>query len=259
LASLAIGAILALASPCLAQDSTEAVADVESLIGNIPGRGGIGGQFGTSYFRFDRLFGNAWFTDYSAGARPRFTFSGHFRYVFTPWFRVQLSPGFTWAGYNSDEPAPFADPNFDSDPLDPRVLTKSEYLTLLVPVSLQAQYVVTRGRWLYYVGAGPGLYRVWVENDRKVLKDPDTKRLHRGIYLGGSAQFGVERFLSSLPSTSIELSLAGHLAIAERDEQFTSGYNSNVMAVELRVGANYYFLPGERAKEESEGPDIPPP
>jgi hypothetical protein len=99
---------------------------------------------------------------------------------------------------------------------------------------------------------------VWVENDRKVLKDPASKDLHRGLYLGGTAQLGVERFFKNLKSTSVEASLAGHLAITERDEQFPTGFNSNVMALELKIGANYYFTPGPREKVD-EGPDIPPP
>ncbi|HYM81370.1 MAG TPA: hypothetical protein VEY91_08150 [Candidatus Limnocylindria bacterium] len=226
-------AVLAAASPCLAADPT----------GMAPGRGGVGGLLGGSYFAFS--------DDYSAGAQPRLVFAGNFRYVASPWFRLQFSPGFTWAAYSNTESVPFPDPNFPGD------TSKDRYLTLLVPLSFQGQFLVQRGSWHYHLGAGPGLYRVWVENRRKVLKDPDTKDLHRGIYWGATGQIGVERFLKALTSTSIEVSVAGHMVVAERDEQFPSGFNSNLGVVELRVGTNYYF--GLDREKKTESPPLPAP
>lgn len=213
------------------------------------GRGGVGAQIGGSSFRFDRVLGKSWFGDYSAGAISRFAFAAQFRYAVNSWLRCQVSPGLTWAAYRGDEPAPFVDPRFGD-----RV--KRDYLTLLVPVSLQAQYVMRRGWWLYHVGVGPGVYRVWVENRREVLKDPVTLKLHRGIYPGVSGELGAEIFLKQLPSTSIELVVGGDVAMAERNDQFVSGLNSNVMALGVRIGGNYYFTPGERKKP---APTIPGP
>lgn len=227
----ALVALLTVASVCVAADP-----------GYTPGIGGIGGQIGGSTFRFDRMLGSSWFGDYSAGAQPRFILHAHFRYVVNRWLRWQVSPGMTWAGYKGAEPAPFEDPRYgDRD--------KREYLTLLLPVSLQGQYVLRRGWWLYYVGAGPGVYRVWIENRREVLKDPVTLTLHRGLYPGMSGELGVELFLKSLPSTSLELALGGDLVLAQRDDQFVSGINSNLMAVGVRFGGNLYFSPGGRKKE----------
>jgi hypothetical protein len=114
-------------------------------------------------------------------------------------------------------------------------------ITLVLPISAQLQWTPTRGPWHYHVGAGPGAYRVWVENRRKVVKDPLTKVNHKGIYPGMSGQIGVERFLKAQPTTSLEFSIAGHWAFADRPEQFPSGYNSALLGVEFRVGANYYF------------------
>jgi hypothetical protein len=85
------------------------------------------------------------------------------------------------------------------------------------------------------------VYRVWVENRRKVMKDPITKVNHKGFYPGVSGQIGVERFLKAQPSTAIEVSIASHWAFATRPEQFPSGFNSSLLGVEFRVGANYYF------------------
>ena len=232
---IAAVAVLGLASACLAADGYE------------QGRGGIGGQIGVSSFRLDRVFGDDWFGDYSAGAYMRLSFSGHWRYAMTPSFRWQIGPGYTWSAYKAEEPAPMVDPNFPDDP------DKSDYLVQMIPVSAQLHYTYKNGGWVYYGGLGPGVYRVWVQNNRKVLKDPVSLKLHRGLYPGGSAQFGVERFLKSLPSSSVEFSLAGHLAFAQRDDQFPSGYNSNAMALTAHVGFNYYFVPGQPRKPQQTG------
>ena len=236
----ALAAMLTVAAVCLAAEPD-----------NGPGKGGIGGMVGGSSFRFDRMLGNSWFGDYSGGALPRFAFKANFRYVVNKWLRWQVSPGLTWTAYKGDEPAPFADPRFEDR-------YKGRYLTLLLPVSAEAQYVIRRGWWQYYVGAGPGIYRVWVENRREVVKDPVSLKVHRGIYPGVSGELGVEYFLKQLPSTSIEVSVGGDMAFAVRDDQFISGLNSNVLGVGARVGGNYYFSPGERKKKESELPGTKP-
>jgi len=226
--SIASLAVLAVAAPCLA-------ADAVTPTGMAPGRGGIGGQVGGSYFYMA--------DDYSAGAQPRMAFAGNFRFMMSHTMRFQFSPGFLWSAYTNKEPVPFTDPNFPED------TSKSEYLTQMVPVSVQLQYLIHSGTWHYHLGAGPGGYRLWVENHRKVLKDPVTKKLHRGTYLGLTGEVGVERFLKALPSTSIEATTATHFVFATRDDQFPSGYNSNVGALELRLGVNYYFdLHKEKAK-----------
>ena len=234
-AGIASLAVFAVAAPCLA-------ADAITPSGMAPGRGAVGGQIGASTFYLDE--------DYSAGAQPRFAFAGTFRYVAATWLRFQLSPGFTWAAYTNREPVPFPDPNFPGD------ATKSEYLTLLAPASAQLQLLAYRGGWHYHLGAGPGVYRVWVQNRRKVLKDPDSKKLHRGMYLGGTGEVGVEKFLKSLTSTSAEATVATHLVFAQRDEQFPRGYNSSVGVVEIRVGVNYYF-DLHRAKAKPADPTLP--
>lgn len=240
--SVAILAMLAVASACPAAEVSPG-----------PGRGGIGGQIGASSFTPDHILGKEYFGDYSAGAQSRFAFGAHWRYIMTPSLRWQISPGFLWAGYSADEPARFTDPNFPNDP------DKSEYLTLMLPISAQLQFLVRRGPWIYYIGGGPGVYRVWVENHRKVLEDPLTHKLHRGVYPGASVQIGFERFLKSLPSVSLELAGVGHVALSRRDEQFPSGYNSNVGAIEVRMGGNYYFTPGVRKKPADALPTLPNP
>jgi hypothetical protein len=233
--SFAALALLTIASACLA---------VEGEPSYKPGKGGVGGQFGGSYFGLDRAFGSEWFGDYSQGAMPRGSVAGQLRYVASKHWRWQVNPGFTWNAYKTSTSLPLTDPNFPDDKVKDRVLT------LLVPVTAQLQYVTQRGHWFYHAGAGPGLYRVWVENRRKVLKDPESLRLHRGLYAGGSFELGAERFLKAITTTSIELTWVNHLVLAQRDEQFLKGYfNSNLMATELRVGVNYYFDPLRQKKQ----------
>lgn len=235
---LAIMALLTVASACLAADGEPSYK---------PGMGGVGGQLGGSFFGPDRMLGSSWFGDYSHGAMPRMSFAGQFRYVHSRHLRWQISPGFTWAAYRTSTAIPFADPNHQTD----RV--KDDMITLLAPISAQAQYVTRRGQWLYHAGVGPGLYRVWVENRRKVLKDPTTFDLHRGLYPGATFELGAERFLRRITTTSIEFSWVNHLVMAQREKQFVNGFNSNVMATEFRIGVNYYFDP---MRQKTQGIDI---
>ena len=239
--SFAVLVLLTAASACLAAEGTTAYK---------PGKGGVGGQFGGSYFGFDRLLGGRWFGDFSDGAMPRFSFAGQFRYVQSPHWRWQISPGLTWAAYRTGTPMPFQDLTHPGDN------SKDAMLTLLVPVSAQAQYVVQRGRWFYHAGAGPGVYRVMVENHRNVVKDPapSSLRQHRNVFWGGTLEFGAERFLKAINTTSVELSWTNHLIFAQRDDQFPSGFNSNMMAMEWRIGVNYYFDP---LKQKTPGVGIP--
>ena len=193
-----------------------------------PRKGGVGGSLGAS-----RFFGQG---DYSTGARPRFSLAGNLRYVMSRHWRWQFSPGFTWTAYAKGSAAPFTDLNF---PSDPRV--KNDYLSLLVPVSLQVQAVVPHGAWLMHLGGGAGAYRVWVEDRRKVLRDPTSLDLHRGIYPGVSVELGMERFLRNITTTSIEVVTSTHYVMAERSSQFPSGFNDHVLVSDLRLGVNYYF------------------
>lgn len=214
-ASIALLVLLAVASPCLAGE------------GMSPGRGAIGGQLGLSRFWADG--------DYSEGASSRPAFAGHFRYVLGKRLRWQISPGFTWSGYSSKVLMPVPDGNFPEDK------TKNTNLVLLLPMTFELQYLMHTKKWHYHVGAGPGVYRVWIENERIPLVDPVSFKRHMGLYAGVSGEVGVERFIRTLPSTSVEASVATHWVFAQRDDQFPSGYNSFLAATEVRVGANYYF------------------
>jgi hypothetical protein len=223
LASAAMLLLLASASVSFAQAPDSSAA----RSGARPGRGAIGGLVGGSWI----LAGK----DYSDGAQPRFSLAGNFRYVISRRLRWQVTPLFTWSAYRTGSRAPFRDPNF------PLERTKDAYLTQLVGATGQLQLMGGKSNWNWHLGAGPGVYRVVIQNHRKVLKDPVTKDLHQGAYLCGTAECGVERFMKSLPNTSLEWTVAYHAVLARRDDQFTSGFNAMPQVAEFRFGGNYYF------------------
>ena len=216
----------------LAQDAPPATTSSTgaapiSRTGSAPGRASIGGLLGGSYFYLA--------DEYSKGAQPRFNFVGQIRYVASPGWRFQISPGFTWSAYSKNEPPPFVDFKHPED------LTKENYLTQLIPVSLQIQRTWGKLPWHHHVGIGPGVYRVWVENHRTVLVDPVTFREHQGLYWGFSAEAGTEHFLKAMPNTSIEVTAVNHWVQATRDDQFPTGWSSALGAIGLSAGVNYYF------------------
>ncbi|MBK7369839.1 MAG: hypothetical protein IPJ04_18665 [Candidatus Eisenbacteria bacterium] len=224
LASVAVFLLLSSVAVSHAQqaDSTRATQSPARA-----GRGAIGFQLGSSWFAADG--------DYTEGALPRLTFEGSYRYVMSKNWQWQVSPYFTWAAYGNSTLMPFTDPNFPADE------TKGQVLLQLVGANAQWQRAGGGDRWRWHVGAGPGAYRVVVQNRRKVLKDPVSKRLHQGTYLAGTAEFGIERFNKGLANTSLEWTVASHMAYATRDKQFVSGFNGNPLNFETRFGVHYYF------------------
>jgi hypothetical protein len=223
LASALVFALLAMASVSHAQ-----TADSVATKGPLPGRGGIGGQIGSSYI----VAG----PDYSDGAQPRFSFIGHFRYQVNPSWGWQVSPYFTWNGYVSHVDAPFVDVNFPNDGL-----SKEDYLTYVRGGAAQLQWFHGKGRTRWHIGAGPAVYQVVIENNRKVVEDPVSRELHKGLHIGATAEFGYEKFMKKLPNTSIEGTIAWQAAFAKSDARWPSGWNGNPMLAEIRLGAHYYY------------------
>ncbi len=264
--SSVVFALLTSVSVCLAQDSPAPAVVLDSTaaktttpalvaqVGDQPMFGGLGGQLGFGDFPSGGVGqGNAPSAgDYSRYAQPRMSFAAKLRYTFAPSWRWQVSPGFMWASYSKrSNPAPFKDLNFPTD------TTKDNYLSLMLPISTQVQWVARGHALVWHVGLGPGLYRVWVENHRKVVRDPVTLRLHRGMYFGATAEIGVEHFFKALPTVSFESTLDLNYVAAKRDKQFPSGFNATVTAVGLRVGANYYFNLRPAPKKTDSLPVLP--
>jgi hypothetical protein len=191
-----------------------------------PGRGSIGAQIGSSYIFSDG--------DYSKGAQPRASFTGSFAYVISSGWRWQVSPYFTWNAYRTGTALPFQDPYLGST-------TKDAVLTQIVGGNGQLQRTGGKANWVWHVGAGPAIYRVVVQNRRNVLQDPKSKSLHQGTYVGATAEYGIERFMRSLPNTSLEWTVAYQTAFAKSDSRFPSGFNGTPAAFEIRFGGHYYY------------------
>ena len=258
--SIALFALLTAASVCLAQGepgtpppatpSTTTTTETKPAdvfkFGN-PGHASLGGGVGLSYFLADADYvksrdGGGTDRDVwgSRDAQMRFAFAANFRYTMTKRFRWQVSPGFLWTGYKDDARAPFRTDYYPNDSL------KAEWLALVMPVTAQIQFLHRSGAWLLHEGVGGGIYRVWVEQNRHVVKDPITKELHNNFFPGVTAEIGAERFLKAITSVSLEWTAQTHYVFATTDDDFPSGFNSNVWTVELRFGANYHFDPGTR-------------
>ena len=203
-------------------------ADSVATKGALPGRGGIGGQIGSAW-----MFSEG---DYSSGSQPRFSFIGHFRYQIDHRLGWQVSPYFTWNGYVSSVAAPYTDINFPAEGTQ-----KENYLTQVLGASTELQWFSGSGRQRWHLGFGPAVYRVVIQNHRKVVKDPLSLELHSGTHLGGTAEYGYEKFMKKLPNTSIEVTAAWHIAFAKSDVRWPSGWNGNPMLLELRAGAHYYY------------------
>jgi hypothetical protein len=224
LASVAFFLLLASVTTSFAQQSDTTAA---SRSGARPGRGAVGAQVGTSSI----VTGE----DYSRGAQPRMTFEGSYRYVISRGWRWQVSPYFTWNAYRTGTQLPFTDLRF------PDNNTADFVLTQIAGANGQVQRTWGKGNWISHVGAGPAVYRVVLQNHRKVIKDPVSLELHKGTYIGATAEFGIERFMRSLPSTSLEWTVAYQTAFAWSDNRFPSGYNAAPGAIEIRFGGHYYF------------------
>jgi hypothetical protein len=237
-----LAGVVALALLATASLSHAQSADSVATKGALPGRGGIGGQIGSSY-----IFQEG---DYSSGAQPRFSFIGHFRYVISKRWGWQVSPSFTWNGYVSHVNAPFVDLNFPTEPQN-----KEFYLTQVVGAAGEIQYFGGKPQKRWHIGVGPGLYRVVIQNHRKVVKDPVSLELHSTTHLGTTAEFGYERFMHKLPNTSIELTLATSRVFAKDDTKFPSGWNGVPQLVEIRLGAHYYY-DFRKAKPKSTKPGL---
>ena len=221
--SIAVAIALAAVSAGLAQ-----AADTAATKGPQPGRAALGGQIGSSY-----VFSGG---DYADGAQPRLSFAGHFRYQIDRTWGWQFSPEFTWNGYVSHAQAPYLDAHFPGENA-----SKQRYISQFAGLGAQLQYFggAPGSRW--HIGAGPAIYRVVVQNHRKVVTDPVSKEDLKSAHLGATTEFGIERLLKRLPNTALEATVAWHMVFASDKTKFPSGWNSDPMLVELRLGAHYYY------------------
>ena len=152
---------------------------------------------------------------------------GHFRYQASTHWGWQVSPYFTWNGYVSHVDAPYEDLNFPGEGT-----SKEFYLTQLIGADTQGPSTYLRSKGAGRSGAP-------------------------GTHMGGSAEFGYEKFMKKLPNTSIELTAAWHIAFAKSDFRWQAVWIVNPQALEFRIGAHYYY-DFRKPKPKSTKPGLTP-
>ena len=105
--SIALVALLTLASPCFAADPPAAGSSGPTT-GGQPGQASLGGGAGVSYFLADGDFtmsrdGRGKGRDLwgSRDAGVRFALAANLRYIMSRHWRWQVSPGVLWTGYRN--------------------------------------------------------------------------------------------------------------------------------------------------------------
>ena len=225
LASLAFVLLVSSVTASFAQQSDSTTSVHPN--GFRPHFGAVGGQLGIA----DIVAGG----DYANGAMPRLCFNGSFRYVASPHWGWQVNPYYSWVGYKTGVSSPIMDPAY------PTEITKDHYLTQVMGANAQVMRFFHHGGWLWHIGAGPAVYRVLLEDNRTIIKDPTTFARHRATYMGATAEIGAEHFLKSLSTTSLEWTAGWHAAFAKDDTNFPNGFSDTPQVFELRFGGHYYF------------------
>ena len=174
------------------------------------------------------------------GQRPRIIGKGHFQYVMDNDWRLSFRGGFGWLGYSDKFNAPFllqaAAAGGDS--------TRGDQLVILNPFTAVLTYTRRMSKsWQAFVGAGPGAYRVNIQNDHRTLFDPVTHSRYRYGSLGASGEGGMEYFLPANRNVSLEGVGTIHYLFKGNKDRFPSGYSGKHMFLDLSLGVNVYFRP----------------
>jgi hypothetical protein len=196
-----------------------------------PGRGSLGGSIGLPF-----LIATQEFKD---GQKPRLIGKAHFQYVVAPVWRLSFRGAFGWVGFDSDTPAPFPFNN-DGGGFD---TTRIDQLTVLNPFSAALQYTKRNGSVQYFVGAGPGITKINVMNDRETIYDPSTFKRHSYWSWGVGGEGGAEYFLPANENVSFELAAALQYTLERNAEQFPNGYAGKHALFDVTFGVNVYFWP----------------
>ena len=207
-----------------------------------PGRGSLGGSIGVPF-----LIATSELKD---GQKPRIIGKAHFQYVFSDDWRLSLRGAFGWVGYASDTPAPFPFNN-DGGGFD---TTRIDQLTVMNPFTAAVQYTKRSGSLQYFLGAGPGITKINIMNDRETIYDPTTFKRHNYWSWGVGGEGGVEYFLPANENVSFELSGALQYLLEDNVDDFPNGYNGKHALFDISFGVNVYFWPFGGPK-----PPTPPP
>lgn len=179
---------------------------------DLAGKGGIGGSGGFMLVTGDK--------DLSRNAQPRLLGNIDVRYVSHPWLGFHGSFGRGWNSYSG----------------------RNDTLTIVEPVTFGAEYRQVLERWPRYVphvGAGFGVYSVWVREKLRVTEDPQTLERRHTINPGMNITAGLEYFMTR--SVTVSYDFMWNKIFSKNTKDFPSGFGGDYSYVQLVVGVNYYF------------------
>jgi hypothetical protein len=192
-------------------------------------KGSIGGSIGVPFFITD--------PNMSSGQEPRIILKYHFGYVITDKWRLSTRGGFGWVGYDQTL-APFPLPEccgtFD--------LTKVDQLSTVNPFTFTMNYThILSDSWMLFAGAGPGIYRINILNDRKTIWDPVTFERFTWWSPGISLEGGGEFFFPANRNVSLEFMSTYNWIFSSDYDRYPSGYNGDHSYIDFDFGVNVYF------------------
>ncbi|HEV8479408.1 MAG TPA: hypothetical protein VGR66_01335 [Candidatus Eisenbacteria bacterium] len=197
-----------------------------------PGQGSLGATFGVPI-----ILGPG---ELKWGQEPRLMGKGNFQYVINRTWRASFKFGYGWSGYNDAFNAPFvlqaAEVNGDT--------TKGDQLVIMNPFTATVHFTRALSKnWMWYVGGGPGVYRVNITNDHRTIYDPVTHERFKFGSFGISGTGGMEYFLPSNKNVSLlGVATVDHLFSSYKD-RFPSGYAGPYTFMDVSIGVNVYFKP----------------
>jgi len=191
----------------------------------VAGKGSLGGSLGVPVIMAT--------SELKEGQHLRLMAKGHFQYVISPDWRLSLRGGFGWWTYSSKAKAPFVlqadSPEGDS--------TRVDQFTLLNPFT--AAVVFTHRfdeSWQTFVGGGPGMYRINIENDHRTIFDPVTHERFRTWSPGVTGELGMEYFIPANRNVSLEGVGTIHYLLKTHEDKFPSGYSGHHAFLDLSLG-----------------------
>jgi len=215
----------------------------------IPGKGSVGGTIG-----FPIILATG---ELKQGQMPRLMGKANFQYVINKDWRTSFKFGYGWFGWSDKFNAPFilqaAEAGGDT--------TKGDQLLILNPFTATMQYTHELSKnWLAWVGAGPGVYRVNIQNDHRTIYDPVTHERFKFGSFGVSGTAGAEYFIPANKNVSLLGSATIDYLFNSNTEKYPSGYSGKYMFMDLSIGVNVYFKPlGAKSAPTPVPSEIPPP
>jgi hypothetical protein len=205
-----------------------------------PGKGSLGGTLGVPFLYATQ--------EMRAGQQVRVMGKLHFQYVFTPAMRLSLRGGFGWMHYSEDELAPYPFPS-DNSTQSAEVYDTTRVDQLMTWQPFTAALVHTgdlnaAGSLKWFGGAGLGLYRFNVMNDRRTVKDPVTKKELSNVSPGATGELGVEYFLPANKNVSFEWLGTMNYLFEANGGKYPSGYAGRHGFIDVSFGVNVYFGTG---------------